>query len=204
MEAPAHAPRRPHGIARERALLDALAGLLAERSLSEIDIRAITTRAGVTRSGFYFYFPTKEAAVAALLAEIGDELVDAGAAWYGDDDAPAKERVARGMAATIACWRQHPHLIVAIADATATDRTAAAAWQAWQERFVDQAAARIARDPAVTVTGDRREIRAIAHALVDMTTTSMLRDLRHLLSTGSPLPDVQAAIVHVWSHALYR
>src|SRR5436305_9953648 len=174
----AHAPRRPHGIARERALLDALASLLSEHSLSEIDIRAITARAGVTRSGFYFYFPTKEAAVAALLAEVGDELVDAGAAWYGDDARPGQERVARGMVATIACWRRHSHLIVAIADATATDRTAAAAWQAWQSRFVDQATARIAGDPAVTITGGAREIRAIAHALVDMTTASMVRDLR--------------------------
>ena len=200
----ARAPRRPQGVARERSLLDALASLLAERSLSEIDIRAITTRAGVTRSGFYFYFPTKEAAVAALLAEVGDELLDAGAAWYGDDAGPGQKRVARGMAATIACWRKHPDLIVAIADATATDRTAAAAWQTWQERFVDRAAARIARDPAVTVAGTTRQMRAIAHALVDMTTASMVRDLRHLLATGSPLSDIESAIVHVWSHALYR
>lgn len=197
-------PRRPKGVARERALLEALRELLADRPLGETDVTSITSRAGVGRSAFYAYFPTKQAAVAALLTAVGEELVGAGSAWYEDDDAPPDARVARGMRSTVAAWRKHARLIVAAADASASDPIAATSWSGWQERFVDRATERIASDPAISRMPAGTDPRAVAHALVDLTVASMLRDLRHLITTGHPLPDIEQAIVHIWSHALYH
>lgn len=62
------------GDQRERAILDATRNLLAETSINDLTINAITKAAGVTRTGFYFYFPTKQAVVAALLDGLWDDF----------------------------------------------------------------------------------------------------------------------------------
>jgi len=48
--------------------------LLGELSIAELTVSAISTRAGISRSNFYFYFDSKYAVLAALLADALDEL----------------------------------------------------------------------------------------------------------------------------------
>ena len=44
------------GERQRRAILDTLARLVADRPIGELTVGEITAEAGVTRSGFYFYF----------------------------------------------------------------------------------------------------------------------------------------------------
>jgi AcrR family transcriptional regulator len=66
----------PDGSRKPRAekILDALEELLNERPLREIDVEQIAGRVGVTRPRFYYYFPSKNAAMAALLERSCDEV----------------------------------------------------------------------------------------------------------------------------------
>lgn len=48
--------------------------LLEEKPLSELSVSAISLRAGVARSGFYFYFDSKYSVLAQILAEAAEEL----------------------------------------------------------------------------------------------------------------------------------
>lgn len=48
--------------------------LLEETQFADLSVSTISDRAGVARSGFYFYFDTKYAVLAQILAEATQEL----------------------------------------------------------------------------------------------------------------------------------
>jgi len=72
---PARARRAPRasGDERERAILSTAERLLAERPLSEISVDDLARGAGISRSAFYFYFPSKDAVVLTLIDRMVDE-----------------------------------------------------------------------------------------------------------------------------------
>ena len=55
--------------------MTAVRELLHERSFADLSVSTISERAGVARSGFYFYFDSKYAVLAMILADAG-ELLD--------------------------------------------------------------------------------------------------------------------------------
>jgi AcrR family transcriptional regulator len=70
---PAPALRR-RGDKQRQAILQAVRELLEEKPFAELSVSAISDRAGVARSGFYFYFDSKYAVLAQILAEATHEL----------------------------------------------------------------------------------------------------------------------------------
>ncbi len=54
--------------------MQAVRDLLQERPFAELSVSAISDRAGVARSGFYFYFDSKYSVLAQILAEAAEEL----------------------------------------------------------------------------------------------------------------------------------
>ncbi|EUA13911.1 bacterial regulatory s, tetR family protein [Mycobacterium xenopi 4042] len=65
-------PRR--GDRQRQAILQAVRELLEEKPFTELSVSTISDRAGVARSGFYFYFDSKYAVLAQILAEATHEL----------------------------------------------------------------------------------------------------------------------------------
>src|SRR4051812_37849903 len=138
------APRR--GDERRRLLLTALEELLGTRPLADIGISDVTEAAGVTRSGFYFYFSSKAAAVAALLEDFRDQMERAGAAWYDAADTTPHERVTATVHASATLWRSHAPLLVAMLDAASSDPEAREIWASWSAGFVERIGTRIRQD----------------------------------------------------------
>lgn len=68
-------PRRSRGDRQRDAIVNAVRDLLQERSFADLSVSAISERAGVARSGFYFYFDSKYAVLAVILAD-ASELLD--------------------------------------------------------------------------------------------------------------------------------
>lgn len=66
--------RRSRGDRQREAIVNAVRDLLQERSFADLSVSTISERAGVARSGFYFYFDSKYAVLAVILAEAGDLL----------------------------------------------------------------------------------------------------------------------------------
>ena len=66
--------RRSRGDRQRDAIVTAVRELLQERSFADLSVSTISERAGVARSGFYFYFDSKYAVLAVILAEAGDLL----------------------------------------------------------------------------------------------------------------------------------
>src|ERR1700733_460250 len=87
---------RASGEDRERAIMQTAERLLEERSLSEISVDDLARGAGISRSAFYFYFPSKDAVVLTLV----DRMVSEAAA--------ARDEVSERLLATdpLAAWRE--------------------------------------------------------------------------------------------------
>src|SRR5215475_8012144 len=67
--------RRSRGDRQREAIVTAVRELLQERSFADLPVSTISERAGVARSGFYFYFDSKYAVLAVILAD-ADDLLD--------------------------------------------------------------------------------------------------------------------------------
>lgn len=65
---------RRRGDKQRQAIVEAVRGLLQEKRFAELSVSTISLRAGVARSGFYFYFDSKYAVLAQLMAEATEEL----------------------------------------------------------------------------------------------------------------------------------
>src|SRR5204863_2300854 len=76
---------------RERAILETAERLLAERPLHEVSIDDLARGAGISRPTFYFYFPSKDAVLLALLDRVvaEAELMSAGVLGHLAED-PAR------------------------------------------------------------------------------------------------------------------
>jgi AcrR family transcriptional regulator len=66
--------RRSRGDRQRDAIITAVRELLQERSFADLSVSTISERAGVARSGFYFYFDSKYAVLAVIVAEAMAEL----------------------------------------------------------------------------------------------------------------------------------
>jgi AcrR family transcriptional regulator len=67
--------RRSRGDRQRDAIVAAVRDLLNERSFADLSVSTISERAGVARSGFYFYFDSKYAVLAVILDD-DRELLD--------------------------------------------------------------------------------------------------------------------------------
>src|SRR3954466_8269286 len=76
----------------QASVLDATQALLAEGvSYADLNIERITTRAGISRTAFYFYFRDKRELLLRLTEDVTDELYREGDIWFSGEGEPADE-----------------------------------------------------------------------------------------------------------------
>ena len=133
----------PKGDRRREAILDAVEQLLREGSIRKLSVESIAAAAGISRSGFYFYFESKYAALAEALADVWDEMAEAATAFFAGSDDPPESYVPVAIAGVAELWRRHEPLLVGMFEASSTDPGARTLWDEWLERFVEACAERI-------------------------------------------------------------
>jgi len=133
----------PKGDRRREAILDAVEQLLREGSIRKLSVESIAAAAGISRSGFYFYFESKYAALAEALADVWDEMAEAATAFFAGTDDPPEEYVPIALARVADLWQRHEPLLVGMFEASSTDPGARALWDEWLERFVQACVQRI-------------------------------------------------------------
>jgi AcrR family transcriptional regulator len=191
------------GDERRDTILATLRRLLTERRFAEIAVADITDRAGITRSAFYFYFPSKAAAVGALLEELRDNTVGLALSWYDGSPGAPEQRLRDGMRATIAQWRHNATLFAAVLDAAAVDPTANQLWSSFIHGFVVRVADRITHDTTRSPARNAPSATALAAGLVVMIFALMEQDVRDLLAGGEGIAELEDVLVHVWHAAIY-
>src|SRR3954447_7442312 len=73
----------------EAAVLRATEDLVAEgSSYADLNVERIATRAGISRTAFYFYFRDKRELLMRLTAEVNQQLYAEADTWFSGDAAP--------------------------------------------------------------------------------------------------------------------
>lgn len=139
---------RTRGDDRERAILDTAERLLGDRSYADVSVDDLARGAGLSRPAFYFYFPSKEAVLLALL----DRVVAEARASRDDAvrhraDGPA-DRWRQVIDAIQEPFRSHRAVTLAAAEARATSTAVRDVWNGVMERFVEETAAEIGAERA--------------------------------------------------------
>src|SRR5882762_4617947 len=140
--------RRPEPTSAKRAqiearVLEATEALLAEgAAYSDLSIERIATRAGISRTAFYFYFHDRRELLMRLTEDVAELLYAEGDAWWsGDGDGPTE--LAQALRKVIALYRDHDVLLRAVVEAAAVDDAVAGFWRALVGRFVEASRRRI-------------------------------------------------------------
>ncbi len=140
--APTSARRRApsRGDQREQAILDGARTLLEAKPLSQVTTDELAAAAGLSRSGFYFYFDSKQAVLAALLEGLADELRAENDRWL-EAEGPDVEALRQATAHSVALWRTHGGLLRQAFREDLSDPQLAA----WRDGVVERGTRRTAR-----------------------------------------------------------
>ncbi|HEX8205270.1 MAG TPA: helix-turn-helix domain-containing protein [Solirubrobacteraceae bacterium] len=152
----------------EASVLRATEELLEEgASFAELGIERIATRAGISRTAFYFYFRDKRELLVRLTEEVNAELLAAASTWWsGSSD------LRTALAAIAALYREHGALLRAVVEVSTYDEQVATFWRALVGRFAEPTRERIeAEGGAPELAG------ATAFALVWMVERSFYQQL---------------------------
>lgn len=193
--------RANKGEERRAAILEAIEHLLGDRSLDEISISDISHAAGVTRSGFYFYFETKAQAVAALSRTVYGEMQE-GARGYLERVGNPREMIEGLIAEVIGIWERHPDLYRALRDARDSDPAVREMWDRDRFSFVDPVASMIDVERASGCASECADSRALAVVLLDMNDRAVESLSRS--GPGALTPETaREALVAVWLNTIY-
>lgn len=197
------APRR-RGDKQRHAIVAAVRELLEEKPFAELSVSMISDRAGVARSGFYFYFDSKYAVLAHLVGEAGRELDDLTHSYAprGPEETPAAfaQRMVRSAAAVYA---HNDPLMRACNAARHTDAEIREILDAYNEAVVAQivpiVAAEIRNGTADPIADD---IHGLVRTLVATTGFTLSGESAFV----GPERDMDAAVgilEKLWLHALW-
>jgi AcrR family transcriptional regulator len=194
--------RRPTGDDRERAILATAERLLGERGVRDISVDDLARGAGISRSSFYFYFPSKEAVVLTLLDRVAEEARTrrAAALEAAGDRAPDLWRL--GVATILDTFRAHRSVMLAVSQMVGESEEIAELWGQIIDGFVADTTAGIEaeRDRGVALAGPPARQLAIALSWMNE------RLLHTAMSGQNPCVDEDEAvelILTVWSRVIY-
>src|SRR6516164_8409924 len=98
---------RRRGDKHRQAIVQAVRELLQERPFAELSVSTISLRAGVARSGFYFYFDSKYAVLAQIVAEATEELEELTQYFAPRQPGESPEQFAKRMVGSAAAVYAH-------------------------------------------------------------------------------------------------
>jgi TetR/AcrR family transcriptional regulator, ethionamide resistance regulator len=187
------------GDQRRSALLEALDDALHDHSLESINVADISSRAGVSRSAFYFYFENKAYAVAALMAEMYDEAFAATNVLVGQEGT-TRWRIEQSITGLFDALERHVHVYRAMLEARGTNQSVRELWESDRESFVEPVAGMIRAERAAGRAPDGVDATALASVLLEVNDRALER-----LAVGSRIPRAQhvEALVQVWLGSIY-
>src|ERR1700757_4027559 len=98
---------RRRGDKHRQAIVQAVRELLQEKPFAELSVSTISLRAGVARSGFYFYFDSKYAVLAQIVAEATEELEELTEYFAPRQPGESPEQFAKRMVRSAAAVYAH-------------------------------------------------------------------------------------------------
>src|SRR3954447_20916836 len=127
----------------QAAVLEATEALLREgASYADLGIERIATRAGISRTAFYFYFRDKRELLMRLTEEVNELLYQQADIWFSGAGEPEPE-MREALTNIAALYAAHGVLLRAIVEVSTYDEEVAQFWRGMLGRFVDASRRRI-------------------------------------------------------------
>ena len=194
------APASPKRAAVQAAVLRATEQLLGEgATYADLNIERIATRAGISRTAFYFYFADKRELLMRLSEDVTDELFTQADIWYSGSGNPGAE-IREALVNIARLYEQHGPLLRAIVEVSTYDEEVAVFWRQLLGRFVDASRARIiAEQEAGRSSGC--DPAATAFALCWMAERVLYQEL--VQDAPIPREDLVESLVCIWMRTVY-
>jgi TetR/AcrR family transcriptional regulator, ethionamide resistance regulator len=183
----------------EATILSATEELLEEGAVfPQLKVEEIARRAGIGRTGFYFYFRDKRELLMRLAQDVAEAFWEqADRWWHGDGD--GAEELSRSVGTTVRLWMRHSAVLSAVVQAASYDDLVRDFWRTLAARFADATRERIEREQA---DGRAEPVppAETAFALVWMTERACYQHVEQ--QRGDP-DSLIAALTGIWLRSVY-
>src|SRR3954470_2717856 len=183
--------RRSRGDRQREAIVTAVRELLQERSFADLSVSTISERAGVARSGFYFYFDSKYAVLAVILAdasELLDELTHHFAPREPGETPAAFAKRMVGSAAAV--YANDDPVLTACAVARNTDAQIREMMDDFYDGIIDKLIALLEQDSEARPIS--QDLPALVRTLAATTTMTLTQDSAFVGRDGDPKRAIDA------------
>jgi AcrR family transcriptional regulator len=190
----------PKRAAVQAAVLRATEQLLGEgATYADLNIERIATRAGISRTAFYFYFADKRELLMRLTEDVNEELYQQADIWFSGSGDPETE-IREALTNIARLYEQHGPLLRAIVEVSTYDDEVAVFWRGLVGRFADASRERIATERAEGKSSGI-DPAATAFALCWMAERVLYQELVQ----GAPIAreDLVEALVRIWMRTIY-
>jgi AcrR family transcriptional regulator len=117
----------------ESAILAATEQLLRERPLHQLSVADIAEAAGLSRTSFYAYFPSKTAVIAECLRRVMDQVMVAVRPFHNQADGDVEGAIRLSLEQWVAVGRRHGALLRTVSEEWPHDEELRALWFAMLE-----------------------------------------------------------------------
>lgn len=192
---------RSRGDRQRDAIITAVRELLQEGSFAELSVSAISERAGIARSGFYFYFDSKYAVLAVIVADAMAELDELTHHFAPREAGETPSEFAKrmvGSAATV--FAINDPVMRACMLARNTDAQIREILDDFEDAVIDKIVGLVSQDAEARPVGD--DIPALVRMLTAMTSLTLSRDSQFVGRHGDPARAVEI-VEQLWLYGLW-
>jgi TetR/AcrR family transcriptional regulator, ethionamide resistance regulator len=194
---------RPSGDDREQAILTTLERLLEQRALADISVDDLAKGAGLSRPTFYFYFPSKDAVLLALVELVISEADgNADAAMGGMDAAVDPAGVWKAINALFETFGSHRAVTLAGAAARPTNPEVRALWSRFMQKWIDHTTESIETERSRGAAPETIPAHDLATSLNLMNERTMLAAFAAEQPAVAPGKLVDT-LAHIWVTSIY-
>lgn len=193
--------RRSRGDRQRDAIVAAVRELLEERSFADLSVSTISERAGVARSGFYFYFDSKYAVLAVILADAMEELdkLTQNFAPRAAEETPA-QFARRMVGSAAAVYAGNDPVMRACSAAQNTDAQIREMMGDLQTIVIDKIVGVINQDAGASPITD--DLHALVRTLVATTALTLTQDSA-FVGRGADLNRAVDIVERLWLYSLW-
>ncbi len=194
-------PRRSRGDRQREAIVAAVRELLGVKSFADLSVSMISERAGVARSGFYFYFDSKYAVLAVIVSDVMEELdkLTDDYAPRDPDETPA-EFAKRMIGSAAAVYASNDPVMQACTLAQNTDAQIREIMNDFEDTVIDKIVGLIRQDAGARPISD--DLPALVRMLIATTALTLSHDSGFVGRGTDPARAIEV-LERLWLNALW-
>lgn len=193
--------RRSRGDRQRDAIVAAVRELLQEQPFADLSVSTISERAGVARSGFYFYFDSKYAVLAVIVADAMaelDQLTHDFAPRDADESPATFARRMVGYAAAV--FASNNPIMRATTLARNTDAQIRDIMNDFEDTVIDKIVGLVRQDDGARPISD--DLPALVRTLTATTALTLSHD-SGFVGRGDDIARAVDVVERLWLHSLW-